>query len=56
LFSNIYDSNGITSASLSLALSSYAINYIKSSFLIDSFNPPDIVDKSSTYTPAFTHD
>jgi len=46
LFNNNYDSNGITATSLSLALSSYAVNYIKSSYLLGTFNPPDIISKS----------
>lgn len=55
-FSNIYNSSGITAASLSLALSSFAVNYIKSSWLVSSFSPPDIISGSSTYTPSFTYD
>lgn len=55
-FANIYDSNGITAASLSLALSSFAVNYIQSSRLSGSFNPPDIVAGAGAYTPVFTSD
>lgn len=55
-FNNIYDSNGITAASLSLALSSFAVNYIQSSYARGTFNPPDIIAGSSAYTPILTSD
>lgn len=55
-FSNIYNANGITAASLSLALSSFAVNYIKSSSLVSTFYPPDIISGSATFTPTFTFD
>lgn len=56
LFSSIYNSNGITAASLSLALSSFAVNYIQSSFLRGNFNPPDIIAGSSSFTPTITNE
>jgi hypothetical protein len=56
LFNSIYDTNGITAASLSLALSSFAVNYIQSSRMIGSFNPPQMTAGSSTYTPVFSSD
>lgn len=56
LFTSIYDSSGITAASLSLALSSFAVNYIQSSYLAGSFYPPDILGGNSAYTPGFTSD
>lgn len=55
-FNSIYDANGITAASLSQALSSFAVNYIQSSKLYGTFNPPDIVQGSAAYTPVFTSD
>lgn len=55
-FNNIYDRNGITAASLSLALSSFAVNYIQSSYLIGTFYPPDIISGLSAYTPAYYSD
>lgn len=56
LFNSIYDSNGIKAASLSLALSSFAVNYINSSYLRGTFSPPDIEGKSGTFTPVFSSD
>lgn len=37
-------------------MSSFAINYIQSSYSRGSFNPPDILGGSSTFTPKFTAD
>lgn len=50
-FSNIYNSSGITAASLSLALSSFAVNYIESSYLKGTFDPAAITGGSGWYTP-----
>lgn len=54
LFSNAYDSDGITAASLSLALSSFAINYIDTSDLQSTFDSNDARSPTSDFQPSLS--
>lgn len=57
LFSSIYDSDGITAASLASAQSSFSINYIASSYFQNTFSPPTaIAASSSAYRPEVSFD
>jgi uncharacterized membrane protein len=51
LFNRIYNSYGITSNSLNVALVSFAVDFINSSFLISEVDMGAIKNRSQVFTP-----
>lgn len=53
-FKNIFDANGITTASLSLAQTQFSINFIQKSTFSNNFEPMQAISATAAYQPSIT--